>query len=129
MALKLRGKKGFIAITSIFAFSIFSAVQTSYSSAASYGAFFDAQTSLPRPKESFQKKGEYLKSLFKLKGLDWPAKYVYLRSFKYDSQLEVWVKNSIKEEYKLLKIYKVCALAGSLGPKRFECDYHVPEGF
>ncbi|MCD2422216.1 L,D-transpeptidase family protein [Niabella pedocola] len=129
MALKLRGKKGFFALTGIFAFSIFGAAQTSYSPAASYGAFFDAQTNLPRPKESFQKKGEYLKSLFKLKGLDWPAKYVYLRSFKYDSQLEVWVKNSAKEEYKLLKIYKVCALAGSLGPKRFEGDYQVPEGF
>ncbi|WP_300599502.1 L,D-transpeptidase family protein [Niabella sp.] len=129
MALKQRGKAGIIAIASIFTFSIFSAAQTSYSPAASYGAFFDAQTSLPRPRESFQKKGEYLKSLFKLKGLDWPAKYVYLRSFKYDSQLEVWVKNSVKDEYKLLKIYKVCALAGSLGPKRFEGDYQVPEGF
>ncbi|SDE01710.1 L,D-transpeptidase family protein [Niabella drilacis] len=129
MALKLRGKRGYFVIASIFTFSIFSSAQNSYTPPVSYGAFFDAQTSLPRPKESFQKKGEYLKNLFKLKGLDWPAKYVYLRSFKYDSQLEVWVKNSIKDEYKLLKIYKVCALAGSLGPKRFEGDYQVPEGF
>jgi murein L,D-transpeptidase YafK len=52
-----------------------------------------------------------------------------VRSFKYDSQLEVWVKNEIKEPFKLFKTYKVCALAGTLGPKRMEGDYQVPEGF
>ena len=51
------------------------------------------------------------------------------RSFKYDSQLEVWVKNDRKDKYKLFKTYKVCALAGTLGPKRLEGDYQVPEGF
>jgi murein L,D-transpeptidase YafK len=61
--------------------------------------------------------------------LEWPAKYVYIRSFKYDSQLEVWVKNDAKDKYKLFKTYKVCALAGTLGPKRLEGDYQVPEGF
>ncbi len=29
----------------------------------------------------------------------------------------------------LFKTYKVCALAGTLGPKRMEGDYQVPEGF
>lgn len=132
MALKLNGKKIYTALAGALLFiGSSSTAQTSYtpSTAISYGSFFDMQTSMQRPRESFQKKGEYLKNLFKLKGLNWPAKYMYLRSFKYDSQLEVWVKNSLKDEYKLLKIYKVCALAGSLGPKRFEGDYQVPEGF
>jgi murein L,D-transpeptidase YafK len=53
---------------------------------------------------------------------------MYIRSFKYDSQLEVWVKNEAKESYKLFKTYKVCALAGTMGPKRMEGDYQVPEG-
>ena len=66
---------------------------------------------------------------FHEKGLTWPARYVYIRSFKYDSQLEVWVKNSREEKYKLFKSYKVCALAGTLGPKRMAGDYQVPEGF
>ena len=30
---------------------------------------------------------------------------------------------------KLFKTYKVCALAGGMGPKRMEGDYQVPEGF
>src|SRR5205085_1955569 len=59
----------------------------------------------------------------------WPAKYIYIRSFKYDGQLEVWVKNERKEPYRLFKVYKICALAGTLGPKRMAGDYQVPEGF
>ncbi len=92
-------------------------------------SFIDFQKSFKRPNDAANKKEANLKALFELKGLNWPAKYMYIRSFKYDSQLEVWVKNSVQEEYKLLKIYKVCALAGALGPKRFEGDYQVPEGF
>ena len=66
---------------------------------------------------------------FKEKGLPWPVKYIYLRSFKYDSQLEVWVKGEKNEKFKLFKTYRVCALSGSLGPKRMQGDYQVPEGF
>src|SRR5205814_1866910 len=43
--------------------------------------------------------------------------------------MEVWVKNDIKEPFQLFKTYKVCALAGTLGPKRMEKDFQVPEGF
>ncbi len=91
--------------------------------------FFDIQKTFKRPAESAARKEAYLKNLFALKGLTWPAKFLYIRSFKYDSQLEVWAKNKISDEYKLFKVYKVCALAGTLGPKRFEGDYQVPEGF
>lgn len=43
--------------------------------------------------------------------------------------MEVWVRNDIKEPFRLFKTYKICALAGTLGPKRMEGDYQVPEGF
>ena len=120
----------FIAIFGLALFPISSFAQTSYNNAVvTTGSFIDYQKSFQRPRESFARKEALLKTLFDLKGLRWPAKYMYIRSFKYDSQLEVWVKNAINEEFKLLKIYKVCALAGSLGPKRFEGDYQVPEGF
>ena len=66
---------------------------------------------------------------FKAKGLQWPAKYVFIRSFKYDGQLEVWVKGEAKEKYKLFKTYKVCLQSGAMGPKRVQGDYQVPEGF
>ena len=104
--------------------------QTSFENAVyTGGSFMEYQKTFKRPGESFAKYESLLKTLFQLKGLNWPSKYTYIRSFKYDSQLEVWAKNTAKEPYKLVKIYKVCALAGTLGPKRFEGDYQVPEGF
>lgn len=92
-------------------------------------SFIDFQRTLPRPGDALKRKEDTLQKQFKAKDLAWPAKYLYIRSFKYDSQLEVWVKNDRKEPFKLFKTYKVCALAGSLGPKRMEGDYQVPEGF
>ncbi len=70
-----------------------------------------------------------LQKEFQAKGLKWPANYVYIRSFKYDAQLEVWVKNDAKEKYHLFKTYKVCMQSGTMGPKRLQGDYQVPEGF
>lgn len=92
-------------------------------------AFIDIQKTFPIPSEALKRKQDTLQKQFAAKGLQWPAKYLYIRSFKYDSQLEVWVKNTFKEPFKLFKTYKVCALAGTLGPKRLEGDYQVPEGF
>ena len=92
-------------------------------------AFIDFQKSFPIPSEALKRKQDTLQKQFAAKGLQWPAKYIYIRSFKYDSQLEVWAKNSLKEPFKLFKTYKVCALAGTLGPKRMQGDYQVPEGF
>jgi murein L,D-transpeptidase YafK len=77
----------------------------------------------------FNRKEDSLRKEFDKKGFKWPAKYVYIRSFKYDAELEVWVKNDSKDQYKLFKTYKVCMQSGTMGPKRFQGDYQVPEGF
>lgn len=74
-------------------------------------------------------KEDSLKKEFAIAKLAWPPKELYIRSFKYDGQLEVWVRNANNEPYKLFKCYKVCALSGTLGPKRIQGDYQVPEGF
>lgn len=116
-------------------FIIFTAAATaqtaSFKSDVSYSSssFIDYQKTFPRPDESFRRKEDTLQKQFEAKKLAWPAKYIYIRSFKYDSQLEVWVKNELNVPFKLFKTYKVCALAGTLGPKRMEGDYQVPEGF
>jgi murein L,D-transpeptidase YafK len=91
--------------------------------------FIDYQRSFPRISEVLKRKEDTLMKQFQEKGLTWPAKYMYIRSFKYDSQLEIWVKQEVGEKFKLFKTYKVCALAGTLGPKRMQGDYQVPEGF
>jgi len=98
-------------------------------SVSTFSSFIEYQKTFTRPADVFNRKVDTIAKQFAKKGLKWPAKYVYLRSFKYDSQLEVWVKNERTEPFKLFKTYKVCALAGTLGPKRMEGDYQVPEGF
>ena len=91
--------------------------------------FLDYQKSFPKISEMMSREDDTLQKQFLAKQLVWPARYIYIRSFKYDSELEVWVKNKPGEKYKLFKTYKICALAGSLGPKRMAGDYQVPEGF
>jgi murein L,D-transpeptidase YafK len=105
------------------------AAQPSPSRGGTTYSFIDYQKTFPRPSEALQNKEDTLEKQFAEKKLKWPAKFIYIRSFKYDSQLEVWVKNEITDPFQLFKTYKVCALAGSLGPKRMEGDYQVPEGF
>lgn len=92
-------------------------------------SFVDFQRTLPRPGDAMKHKEDTLQKQFEAKGLKWPARYIYIRSFKFDSQLEVWVKSDRKDPFKLFKTYRVCALAGTLGPKRIAGDYQVPEGF
>jgi murein L,D-transpeptidase YafK len=92
-------------------------------------SFVDYQKTYPRVAAALRVKEDTLKKQFEKAGLQWPAKQLYIRSFKYDSQLEVWVRNTNDQAFKLFKTYKVCALAGSMGPKRLEGDYQVPEGF
>lgn len=93
------------------------------------GNFVEYQKRFPRINAAYFKKVQNLQQEFKEANLPWPAKFIYIRSFKFDSELEVWVKYAKNEEYKLFKTYKVCALAGTLGPKRLQGDYQVPEGF
>ena len=92
-------------------------------------SFIDFQRNFTRPSQAMQRKLDTLQKQFAAKGMEWPARSLYIRSFKFESQLEIWVSNGRKEPYKLFKTYRVCALAGSLGPKRMAGDFQVPEGF
>lgn len=51
-----------------------------------------------------------------------------IRSFKKESELEVW-KQRGDGEYVLLKTYPICRWSGQLGPKKREGDRMTPEGF
>lgn len=121
--------KNLLAILLFFSYAFTVSAQPPQLKGGNSFSFIDYQKTFPRPTEALQKKADTLQKQFEAKKLAWPAKYIYIRSFKYDSQLEVWVKNDIKDQFQLFKTYKVCALAGTLGPKRMEGDYQVPEGF
>lgn len=52
---------------------------------------------------------------------------VFIRIFKKESMLEVWIKPA--NEYILFKQYPICAYSGNLGPKIKTGDKQSPEGF
>jgi len=52
---------------------------------------------------------------------------VFIRIFKKESILEVWIRSETKYEH--LKDYNICAYSGYLGPKLKEGDRQSPEGF
>ncbi len=110
-------------------FSIWIAVTFTVGVTFSQNAYVDFRKSPIKLAENFNRTEDSLRKQFEAKGFKWPANYVYIRSFKYDAQLEVWVKNTSKEQYKLFKTYKVCMQSGTMGPKRLQGDYQVPEGF
>jgi len=92
-------------------------------------SFVQYQRSFPHVAAAMQQREDTLRKQFEKAGFQWPPKDIYIRAFKYDSQLEIWARDSDDEVFKLFKTYRVCALAGTLGPKRIEGDYQVPEGF
>lgn len=53
---------------------------------------------------------------------------LFFRAFKLEKTLELWAKNQADSSFILLNSYPICAVSGSLGPKRQEGDKQVPEG-
>lgn len=108
---------------SVFIFSFFLFLKAT----VAQNSFIDLQRfKMP---EAYAKMEDSLKKQFDKLKLAWPPQSMYIRSFKYDRQLEVWVKNNPEEPYKIFKTYKICMQSGTTGPKRMEGDYQVPEGF
>lgn len=54
---------------------------------------------------------------------------VFIRIFKEEHVLELWMQSEGKSRYKLVKSYPICKWSGQLGPKYFEGDRQSPEGF
>jgi murein L,D-transpeptidase YafK len=66
---------------------------------------------------------------FQQKKLNWPPSAIFFRAFKYDRVFEVWVRDDSVGKFKFFKAYNICMQSGTMGPKRMEGDYQVPEGF
>src|SRR2546423_9832291 len=89
--------------------------------------FKSQQTKFARVQRAIAEKGEAVKKLFAAKNLAFPPREIFLRVFKREGVLELWVTHQGK--YELVKEYKICAASGELGPKRRQGDNQVPEGF
>jgi murein L,D-transpeptidase YafK len=91
--------------------------------------FREYQFSSERVREAMNKYNDTLKKEFKAKNINWPPSDVYIRAFKSQNEMELWARNNAASEYKKIKTYNVCAISGSLGPKRQQGDKQVPEGY
>jgi murein L,D-transpeptidase YafK len=72
---------------------------------------------------------ETLKQAFIKLSLQYPPKFIYWRAFKKEKQMELWAADSSHHRYQLVKTYNIVNMSGTLGPKRMEGDYQVPEGY
>lgn len=80
-------------------------------------------------KDAYDTKWPLLKDEIKKLKINPEAYDIYLRAFKHEGILEVWLKNENEPKFQLFKTYDVCAKSGTLGPKRKEGDGQVPEGY
>ena len=99
-----------------------------WSAEASAPSFAQRQLYADRVQTAKAEKNFYLQKLFTEKSLHFPPKNIYFRVFKSEDVMELWGADT-GSEYKLVKTYNVCSMAGVLGPKRKQGDFQVPEGF
>jgi murein L,D-transpeptidase YafK len=57
-----------------------------------------------------------------------PAAPILMRSYKKESEIEIWKKNSAGR-FVFLKSFPICRWSGTLGPKTTQGDRQTPEGF
>ncbi len=92
-------------------------------------SFKQSQMKYARVKAAYDSKWSTLQADLKRAGLDAQDFDLYLRAFKNEQELQVWMKKKSDNTYKLFRTYDICASSGTLGPKRKEGDGQVPEGF
>ena len=92
------------------------------------GTFKAQQLKNKRVKDAYAAKWPALEAELKVKNINASSLEVFIRIFKKEKELELWVKNKSDAKFVFLKKVAICASSGELGPKRKEGDYQVPEG-
>lgn len=91
-------------------------------------SFKETQRTYSRVKTAYTEKDVAVKQYFADKNLSMDKFQLFLRAFKKEQILEVWIKEKNKEQFTLLHTYNFCSSSGTLGPKRKEGDLQIPEG-
>jgi murein L,D-transpeptidase YafK len=91
-------------------------------------SFKESQLQFQRVKTSYEEKQETVKRYFESKKLGYQGYHLFLRGFKKERQLEIWIKETGSDTFTLLHTYSFCTTSGTLGPKRKEGDLQIPEG-
>lgn len=91
-------------------------------------SFKEIQLKHSRVKTAYEEKEAEVKKLFESKNIEYKGFQLFLRAFKKEESLEVWVKENGKDKFEILRSYEFCTSSGTLGPKRKEGDLQIPEG-
>jgi murein L,D-transpeptidase YafK len=89
--------------------------------------FKDQQLKFDRVKSAYTERETAVKDLLKTQNAG-TGYELFLRAFKKEKDLEVWVRQKGASGYTLLTPYPFCTSSGTLGPKRKEGDLQIPEG-
>lgn len=99
------------------------------SPAAPSPEFRQQQKKIARVRDAYKLTWASSKKKLNTLGIDTASFEVYIRGFKQEKELELWVKSVRDKTWKLYTTYPICASSGDLGPKRCQGDGQVPEGF
>ncbi len=91
-------------------------------------SFKETQFKFSRVKTSYEEKEQTIKRYFESKKLAYQGYQLFLRAFKKEQQLEIWVKEAGSTTFTFLHTYPFCSTSGIVGPKRKEGDLQIPEG-
>jgi murein L,D-transpeptidase YafK len=97
-------------------------------SALQQPSFKETQLKHARVKTAYEEKESAVKKYFTDKKFSYRKFQLFIRAFKKEQTLEVWIKEMEKEEFELLHTYNFCSSSGTVGPKRKEGDLQIPEG-
>jgi murein L,D-transpeptidase YafK len=97
------------------------------STLVSFTDFKSEQLQNARVKTAYSEKEERVKTLLSAQGITQP--HLFIQAFKKEQVVELWAKNDTDREYQLITQYDFCATSGTLGPKRRQGDWQIPEGF
>lgn len=91
-------------------------------------SFKQTQLREARVKIAYEHAEDTVKQHFADKMLSMDNFRMFIRAFKKEQVLEVWVKQKNASQFTLLHTYNFCATSGVLGPKRKQGDLQIPEG-
>ncbi len=91
--------------------------------------FLKTQLQFPRVRDAFKQKESELKKILLKQEISSFEFDLFLRAFKQEEVLELWLKPKGARTYQKIKTYDFCKNSGTLGPKRKEGDGQIPEGF
>jgi murein L,D-transpeptidase YafK len=91
-------------------------------------SFKETQLKHDRVKKAYADKENVIREYFKVKQIGEAGFQLFIRAFKHEKELEVWVRQKDADTFTLLHTYDFCTTSGTLGPKRREGDLQIPEG-